>query len=206
MKKFFLSLVVALLSVPAFAQYGSGGFSLSESSLYYGIRLGMNVSSITGDYVDLDSKTGVALGAVVGVRVSEATPLFIEGGLYYSGRGAKKDKTTASLNYLEVPILIKYGVQVADNIALLPYIGPYFSLGVGGKYKYQVAGGNIEKDGIYDHFNRGDMGFKVGCGAEYNMLYLELGYQFGVANIAKDNPTDLAAHTGNFFVNLGVNF
>jgi hypothetical protein len=50
------------------------------------------------------------------------------------------------------------------------------------------------------------MGFKVGCGAEYNMLYLELGYQFGVTNIAEDNPQDLAAHTGNLFINLGINF
>ena len=53
---------------------------------------------------------------------------------------------------------------------------------------------------------RPDMGFKVGCGAEYNKLYLELGYQFGVADIAKDNPADASAHTGNFFANFGINF
>jgi len=38
------------------------------------------------------------------------------------------------------------------------------------------------------------------------MIYLEGGYQFGIANVAKDNPQDLTAHTGNVFLNLGVNF
>lgn len=206
MKKFLLSIVAALLTMPAFAQYGSGGFSLSESSVYYGIRLGLNVSTITGDYMDLDSKTGMALGGVIGLRVSETTPVFIESGLYYSGRGAKKDKLSVSLNYLELPILIKYGIQATDDIAVLPFIGPYFSYGIAGKYKYPIANGTIEKDSSYDAFNHFDMGFKVGCGAEYNMLYLELGYQFGVTNIAEDNPQDLAAHTGNLFINLGINF
>ena len=54
------------------------------------------------------------------------------------------------------------------------------------------------------------MGFKLGCGAEFNKLYAELGYQFGVMNIAQDdatyNPADEAAHTGNFFINVGINF
>ena len=56
MKKFFLSIVAALLAVPTFAQIGSGGFSVSETSVYYGVRLGMNISTITGKYIDADSK------------------------------------------------------------------------------------------------------------------------------------------------------
>ena len=207
MKKFFLSIVAAILAVPALAQYSSGGFSLSESSVYYGLRLGMNVSTITGKYAeDAKSKVGMTLGGVIGLRVSETTPVFVESGLYYAGRGAKD----LSLNYLEIPILINYGVQVSDDIAVLPFIGPYFSIGIAGQHKYETTdgSGNIikEKDSSYDFMRRPDMGFKVGCGAEYNKLYLELGYQFGVADIAKDNPADASAHTGNFFANFGINF
>jgi hypothetical protein len=36
------------------------------------------------------------------------------------------------------------------------------------------------------------------------MLYLELGYQIGVANIAKND--DLTRHGNAFFINFGVNF
>ena len=205
MKKFLLSIVAALLAVPSFAQVGSGGFSVSGSSVYYGVRLGMNVSTVTGKYVDADSKVGMTLGGVIGLHVSETVPVFLESGIYYSGRGAKD----YNLNYLELPILIKYGIQVSDEVAILPFIGPYFSLGVSGKYKdVDMSTGKTVtvKDSSYDLMKRSDMGFKLGCGVEYNMLYAELGYQFGVTDIAKDNPQDDGAHTGNFFVNIGVNF
>ena len=201
MKKFLVAIMAVLFAAPSFAQYSSGGFSLSESSLYYGLRMGMNISTITGKYVDADSKVGMTLGGVIGARVSDTTPIFIESGLYFSGRGAKD----LGLNYLEIPILVKYGVQLTDDIAILPYIGPYFSYGISGKYKYN-AGGSIVKDSSYDFMKHPDMGFKIGCGGEYNKLYLEMGYQFGVLNIAKDNPLDESAHTGNFFINVGVNF
>ncbi len=205
MKKFLVAIMAVLFSAPSFAQYSSGGFSLSESSLYYGIRLGANFSTLTGEYIDLGTRVGMNLGGVIGIRVSDSTPIFLESGLYYASRGAKKDKETITTHNLEIPILIKYGIQATDDIAVLPYIGPYFSYGLGGKNKYE-DNGIVVKDDTFDYLNRFDMGFKIGCGAEYNKLYLELGYQFGVANLAKDNPTDESAHNGSLYVNFGVNF
>lgn len=206
MKKFLLSIVAALLAVPTFAQFGSGGFSLSESKLYYGIRLGANFSTISGDETsDLKSKSGINLGGVIGLRVSDVNPLFLESGLYYTERGAKGDgKTKVSLTYLELPLLIKYGFQATDDIAILPFLGPYFSLGIAGKTKY-FDGTSYTSESSFSHgFNRPDMGFKLGCGAEWNMIYAELGYQIGVANIAdSDENTN---HGNALFINIGVNF
>ena len=54
MKKFLMAIVAVLFAAPSFAQMGSGGFTLSESTVYYGIRMGLNVSTITGDLVDAD--------------------------------------------------------------------------------------------------------------------------------------------------------
>jgi hypothetical protein len=209
MKKFFVAIMAVLFSAPSFAQYSSGGFSLSESSVYYGLRLGANFSTLTGDYQDLGTRVGMNLGGVVGLRVSDTTPVFLESGLYYASRGAKKDKESVTTHNLEVPILIKYGIQATDDIAVLPYIGPYFALGVGGNVKYEDEVNDvtvIAKKSTYDYYNHFDMGFKVGCGAEYNKLYMELGYQFGVTNLAKENPADLSAHNSSFYVNFGVNF
>ncbi len=208
MKKILLSIIAVLFAASSFAQYSSGGFSLSESSLYYGVRLGMNVANIGGDAPDLNSKIGLNLGGTVGLRLSDTTPVFLESGLYYTGCGASKDKTTISLNYLEIPLLIKYGVQVSDEIALLPFVGPAFRYGLfGGKWKTSGAG---KTDSFGDNkFKRGDVGIKLGCGAEYNKLYLELGYEFGITNIADwelENHDDASAHNGALFINLGVNF
>ncbi len=209
MKKILVAIMAVLFAAPSFAQYSSGGFSLSESSLYYGIRLGMNVATLTGDVVDdLGSKVGLNFGGTVGLRLSDSTPLFLESGLYYTGCGAKKKKNSVSMNYLELPLLIKYGIQATDDIAVLPFIGPTFRYGLfGGKTK-------ISGVGKYDTFGdgkykRADMGIKVGCGAEYNKLYVELGYQFGITNIADweiENHDDASVHNGALFINLGVNF
>lgn len=204
MKKFIVAIMAVLFAAPSFAQFTSGGFSLDENSVYYGIRLGVNFAGIGGDFNDnLGTKVGMNLGGVIGLRLSQSTPVFLESGLYYSERGAKDGKDKASLTYLELPVLIKYGIQTGGDFVVLPYIGPYFSYGIAGKTKIKEAGIN---DSSYDFFKHGDMGFKLGCGAEYNNLYAEVGYQFGVANILEDNEADGEARNHAFYINVGVNF
>ena len=204
MKKFLVAIVAVLFAAPSFAQYSSGGFTLSESTVYYGARVGLNLGWISGDYSDdMGSKAGMNIGGVLGLRVSDATPVFLESGLYFTMQGAKDGKNEINLNYLEIPLLIKYGVQVTDDIALLPYLGPTFGLGIAGKTKYPGEGsvGSFSSDG---DFNRPDVGIKFGCGAEYNKLYLETGLKFGVTNILDDDND--AAHNGAWYLNFGVNF
>lgn len=217
MKKILVSIVAILMAAPSFAQFSSGGFDLDKENVYYGIRLGLNLASVSGDEVgtakaDLGIKSGMVLGGVIGLRVSGNTPLFLESGAYYSERGGDKDKITVSYNCLDIPLLIKYGIQVSDNIALLPYVGPYFSYAFSGKTKQpSVTGSGTDKVGTFDEkraitggFSRANMGFKVGCGAEYNKLYLEAGYQIGITNISKVD--DMSAHSNALYVNFGVNF
>ena len=225
MKKIFTAIVALALSVPSFAQYSSGGFSLDGENVYFGIRIGMTAASLSGEDVtvdgrsystDLGAKAGMTLAGVVGLRVSNNTPLFLESGVYYTERGGKKDKFQVSYNNLEFPILIKYGIKATDDIALLPFVGPYFSYAIGGKTKqlFDQSGNPVEKVqkvGTFDEkkaytggLKRANMGFKLGCGVEYNKLYLELGYQFGVTNISKLD--DMSTRSNAFFANFGVNF
>ena len=200
MKKFLVAIVAVLFAAPSFAQYSSGGFTLSESTVYYGARVGLNLGWISGDVDGYGSKAGMNIGGVLGLRVSDATPVFLESGLYFTMQGAKDGKNEINLNYLEIPLLIKYGVQVTDEIALLPYLGPTFGLGIAGKKK-PGSTGSFSSDG---GFNRPDVGIKFGCGAEFNKLYLETGLKFGVTNILDDDNN--AAHNGAWYINFGVNF
>ena len=110
MKKVLVSLVAMLCSVSGFAQYSSGGFSLDEENMYWGVRFGMTVSSLSGDLssnLDLGPKVGMTLAGIVGLRPSDSTPVFIESGLYYTERGAKKDKIRVGYNTLEIPLIVK---------------------------------------------------------------------------------------------------
>ena len=83
MKKILVAIVAVLFAAPSFAQYSSGGFTLSESTVYYGARVGLNVSTLTGDETsDAKAKAGMNLGGVIGLRVSDATPIFLESGVF----------------------------------------------------------------------------------------------------------------------------
>ena len=204
MKKLLVSIVAALMAVPMFAQYSSGGFELDKENLYYGVRFGGTIASVGGD-VSVGSKVGLTLAGVVGLRVSHSSPVFLESGLYYTQRGAKEDNITITHDNLEIPILVKYGIKATDDIAVLPFIGPYFAYAVSSDKKDKrsqadMAAGKNELHRI----NRNNMGFKLGCGAEYNKLYLEVGYQFGVTNFIDSD--DYTAHNNALFLNVGVNF
>lgn len=204
MKKFFTAIVALMLAAPSFAQYSSGGFELDKQNLYYGVRIGMTAANLSGD-ADTDTKVGMTLAGVVGLRVSQSTPLFLESGLYYTERGAKN----VGYSNVEIPLLIKYGIKATDDIAVLPFVGPYFARAGWGKTKIDNGDGTTSKVGTFDEkkwtgLSRLNMGFKIGCAAEYDMLYLELGYQIGVTNISKDD--NLSIHSNALFANFGVNF
>lgn len=200
MKKLLISIVAALMAAPSFAQYSSGGFELDKESLYYGVRFGGTIASVSGD-ASVGSKVGLTLAGVVGLRVSSTAPVFLESGLYYTQRGAKEDDIEITHNNLEIPLLVKYGFKATDDIAILPFIGPYFAYAVSSDWKYKGK----DSDQVA-HFrpNRNNMGFKFGCGAEYNKIYLELGYQFGITNFWDSD--EFTAHNNALFLNFGLNF
>lgn len=206
MKKLLFAIVAFFVAAPSFAQFSSGGFSLDEEHIYWGMRIGVSMGSVGGDLKTDKGRTGMTLAGIVGLRVSESTPVFLESGLYYTQRGANKledvadnDGTThvkpgGHLNYLEIPVLMKYGISTENNIAILPFIGPYLGFAVAGDTRY---------------LNRAEMGFKLGCGVEWNNLYLEGGYQFGITNIADDKhmkASSPSAHGHAFQINFGINF
>ncbi|MBQ6064493.1 MAG: PorT family protein [Prevotella sp.] len=218
MKKVLSTIVAILIAAPTFAQYSSGGFSLDEENLYYGVRLGMSISSISGDIPEikpLGSKVGLTMGGVIGLRCSNTAPVFLESGVYYTERGVKKSKISVSYNTLEIPIIVKYGIKATDDIALLPFLGPTFSYALSGKYKWDNADTGTFEEKDWTALNRANMGIKFGCGAEYSNLYLELAYQFGITNLSKDGinstlPTPVrekhSGHSNALLINFGVNF
>lgn len=204
MKKILAAIAVLMMSVPSFAQFSSGGFELDKQSMYYGVRFGGTLASITGD-VPVGSKIGMTLAGVIGLRLSDSTPVFLESGLYYTQRGAKDDDWKVTSDNLEIPLIIKYGIKASDDIALLPFFGPYFAYAVSSDKKDLRSEADLKADKNYlPRVNRNNMGFKLGCGAEYNKLYAEIGYQFGITNFL-DND-DLTGHNNALIFNVGVNF
>ena len=194
--------------------YGTRHRSYSYVPNYYlGFRFGLSASHVNSDAPDLNgssSKTGLNAGVVAGVQIAPQAPLFFETGLEYVEKGGKgkvgNDKFSIGLNYLEVPLLLKYSAYVAPGTAIEPFVGGYVGCGIGGKVKEygQRAAYSSFDSNAGANFKRFDGGLRVGCGVAYEMLYAELGYDFGLTNIG-DNAFD-DTHNGAFFANIGINF
>lgn len=155
-----------------------------------------------------NAQTGLNVGAVVGIALSDRAPVFFETGLYYTEKGGKKKlddgkKMTYDLNYLEVPLTVKYAYPIDDHFSIQPFAGGYLACGVGGKIKnYRER----EADPPFssNRFKRFDGGLRLGCGVAYDMFYADLTYDVGLANICHDEFD--TSHNGCLTLNFGVNF
>lgn len=182
---------------------------------YFGLRIGPSFSSVSSDDPVLDggsSRTGLNLGAFVGFELSSSTPIYLETGLTYTEKGGKSgsgsDKVTYSLNYLEVPVVVKYIYDIDSDFSIQPFAGGYIACGVGGRIKdyglrksYSSFGKDIPD---YPRFQRFDGGLKFGCGLGYDVFYADLAVEIGLSNISNDifdSTQNLA-----FSINFGVDF
>ena len=195
MKKAILTLICATMTLAAAAQYSSqnnGGFSLSEDRLYYGLRIGITGSYITADDPALnvsDMKAGFTFGGIVGLRLSDSTPVYLESGLIYANRGGKGDyngNIKTSINSIEIPLIIKYGVGLPNDMALLPFAGAFANVALGSGHYRSTTEGHVSAINK-NRYQRFDAGLKLGCGFEYKMLYAEVGWEFGLANMVHEN-------------------
>lgn len=227
MKKFLtLSLLIAMTTLPVMAQPGRYmprrpspyGYAhsrphydsrVSPFDIYYGMRVGVGLSTVNSDdpYLDGGSvRTGLNLGLTVSFQLVPATPFYLETGLLYAEKGGKghyQGDFTYSMNYLEVPFVLKYQYNFDRLTSIQPFFGVYGGVGVGGKIKdfgERVAYSSFSDDA----FRRCDGGLRMGCGLQFDHLYAEVGYDLGLANVTRDYFDD--AHTGSLFVNVGLNF
>lgn len=203
--------MVIAFTIPSFAQFetnrGRSRYNRDDTERYYGLRLGMNVASTSSESntFDTNPRTGLVIGFAYGMQLSKYHPLWLEASLLYSEKGGKThqdgDKVTYRLGYLQLPIVAKYGINMDDDLYLQPFFGGYLSVGITGKMKNY---GTRESESVFDNMKRFDGGLRAGCGLEYKMMYVEVGYDLGLANIAKDEFDN--TKTRCFFVNLGINF
>jgi len=216
-----IALMSLVLTLPALAQYGRPRYYnrpmpvhspyRSHTDVYYGLRIGAAFATVNSDdrYLDGGSmKTGLDVGAVVGFQVAYRSPVYFETGLSYIEKGGKGHyegtKFSYSLDYLQVPLVMKYMIDVDRMFSVQPYVGGYLALGVAGKIKdfghRQAYSSFNEKEGI----QRFDGGIRIGCGVQYDFVYAELGYDFGLSNISHDYFD--TSRTGTLFATVGFNF
>jgi hypothetical protein len=186
-------------SLDAAKVYESG-----SSSIRYNSKTGVNVYGGTvyyiggtrvtdniGDYEPFPDTLAVR-------KTDDSNPRWgVKFGLEYVGKGAKFESGQGySLNYLEVPLNVLYEYPLGPG-SLRGGLGPYFAEGIGGGGANGVYGENA---GGFKRFD-GGLNFMVGYKLPMG-LYLDLGYDLGLANIEYPNQ-DVTGHNRSFSINLG---
>lgn len=213
MKKFFFCLVgLAAMTMSASAQ--------NHSSL--GIRAGINVANlrVSDGGSSFSSKVSFNAGVAYQQPILRVMPLYLETGLYLSGRGAhdvvEADGASGKINtlYLQIPLLVSWHFDL-NKVSLQPFAGAYYAVGIHGKLKvdgekFDVFKSNtVEGEDFPQLFKRSDVGLRFGLGVTiHKRYYVSAGYDLGLTDILKDDNTldKSKLKNGSFFLSVGFNF
>lgn len=187
-----LSLAIALMViVPAAAM-------AQMSPVSAGIKGGINLATLSSDTdEDFERLTGGVGGVFIGREINKSFGWQLEG--LYSMRGAKADGGDAKikLNYIDVPVLARFGGTSASGIKAFAFTGPQVSFNI--KAEAEFLG---ETEDLKDDVEKFDLGWTVGAGVEVNRFTVDARYTLGLMNIAKDDEESVKNRT--FAVMIGV--
>jgi hypothetical protein len=196
MKKHFL-IVALFVLVPVHKFYAQN----------FGVRGGMNFPSMMmkddeETYTDNNRlRPAFHMGGVMDYALNDA--LILEGDLLVSLKGLRtvekdgdyKYSSWTNLFYMNIPLLAKYAFD-AGNVKLYGAAGPYFGLGITGKFRYKdeydgESDSDTEKiewgnDPDNDDLKRFDAGLHLGAGIILGQIQAGLFYELGLANISSD--------------------
>ena len=158
MKKLILGVFAVFFAITSYAQ-----------GIDFGIKAGANFSTLT-DATGLKNKTGFHGGLFLGLKFNDKIALQPE--LLYSQQGAEFDMGKIDLNYINVPVVVKYYLVQGLNIQM----GPQFGF---------VVDDNIS-NAIFEAEDF-DVSGVIGAGYDFPFgIRLDARYNFGFTDVVKD--------------------
>ena len=164
--------------------------ALAQLSINTGLKGGLNFANFSLDpksIYDYSYYSGIVAGFYLEVDIWG--PIGFQGELLFSQKGAKfntnTEEVTVSLNYIEIPILLKYSIPLGPTLSFDIQGGPYF----GQKLSEKWRGFSYKPE--QDFFKNSDYGITLGVGVKFNALfnyiYIDTRYSKGLADISLDN-------------------
>ena len=167
-----------------------------------GVMAGVNLAKISGDATDaLDSRTGFLAGVFVTFHITNT--FAIEPEALYSQRGASADgemgfDATIKMDYIDIPVLLRFDVPVAGPIRPFFVAGPAFGIqtkcaisGEGEGVSASVDCDALDEDPESDFDPKTfDLSGVVGAGLDFRLgghtLMVGARYQHGFSDVVKD--------------------
>jgi len=162
-------------------------FTQIANAQTFGMKGGLNISTITYESEELGSETGSIIGFHFGsvMELQIKKNLYLNSGLYYSSKGEKfeslkefggTEKTLLKLNCLEIPLYIEYKFPFESNMFFIQ-AGPYFGYTLSNKVNGK-KGVHFDEKGM----SRFDFGLGGAVGFEFGQFVPSIAYQLGIAD------------------------
>ena len=165
-------------------------------------QIGVGIGYGTKNFNDSDNDLG---GLFVGAsyNIPLASGLAVAPGIDFAMYSYKGDNVTVKENYLAVPVLFNYAIEVADGFKLVPFAGPTLSYGLSSKTTLSAGGVSVETNNYGDNSKYTQFDILIGGGVALDvmdMIRVHVGYNAGLLDRnSNDNATTKA--TG---INFGV--
>jgi len=177
----------------AFFMTASFGLVSAQSTVVgpeFGIKGGANMSNLYSDSEEINDENvlwGFNAGVYAAFPISDN--IFIQPEILFTTKGAELDYDFAGtegtskfkLNYVEVPLLVRFDLTENFNI----HVGGYASYLVSAKIKGE-GDVEFERDFDADDFERFDAGLSAGIGIKLNPIGIGLRYNYGLTTIGKE--------------------
>ncbi len=191
----------------------------------FGIKGGVNfarLANLEEDEFDYGTKTGLIFGAFY--RFDLGDRFAIQPEICFSMKGAKAEGEESAygipysydirvkLNYLEIPVLLKYKFHTQGKLKPSLFAGPYVGFNTSAKMftRVEVIGiKETEEEDVADEVRNTDFGLIVGASLDYDIghsiIIIEVRYSMGLTRIPED-PDASDAKNSVFTLMLGYAF
>lgn len=215
-RKLLLMIFLSLSSIFIYAQ---------DSPFQFGVKGGGNLFGTSMDIKDYADKK-IKIGYLVGLSAEyEFTDNFyLQSGIYFITKGVKLKgdigsstekkhwKQTFNMQYLELPLLATYKIEMVSDTKVFFNAGPYVSYGIGGKTSILNDYVNLdntvvkEKLDIFgdNRMKEFDFGLKFGIGLEFEKFTFEWSYEFGLVDVEHKNNELNSLLNDNHYKNKGI--
>ncbi len=190
-KKIAALLLVSVLTIGVSTE--SNGQVLPK----FGIKGGLNYATLN-NVDDVEYRPGILIGGFAKFNVP-ASPMSVQPEILYTQYGSDIEDSDASfkLNYIQVPILLKFGFS-APGVTPNVYFGPYANFLLNSEVANNTGSLNLE-----DNTKNSTFGIIIGAGIDVSKFQLGVRYSAGLTNVADDNFND-EAKNGAFALTVGV--
>ncbi|MFC2110538.1 porin family protein [Bacteroidota bacterium] len=164
---------------------------VNAQDVTYGVKVGANFSNFNGDSMDTDMITRMHAAVTGDIALSDSFSLQPE--LMYSAEGvkAKTGGFENKLNYLRIPLMLKY------------YVSSGFSIDAGPQVGFLVSAEDQDGTDIKDGMESIDFGFNIGSTYLLDSgVNISVRYNIGITDVVDGSD----AKNGVFQLSLGYVF